>query len=451
MALIYVVVSLAVEAALMVAGHLKVPQHNFILAPVVLTVPPLLVAWICGYRRPKELIAVAILLSVLTLALTAIGGKLTGVSTGMTEPIIVRSLAGFLAAIIAAKQWKQTGAVAGVLVCVTVARLAFAGPVKTVIPPNESEVELTVVEKGITYKLYRAALWRVNPRSGKWVFIEQLYDPDFYAKNYVKRDGVIYRKAAKGELFPVKRRFSDDFENAKTLHDLIGLQRRWTEFVLQSPKAPSVSDYVRLRKRILSGQSGFLDNHVELSSEVVHSGKNALKCYSEAPARDMICAKTFISAELLHFVKGDDVWLSGWFYVPEGSAMPFTVMDLKTTFIKQYPGMRIVIADGKYACYQLKSANHPYYRQPRGKEVSFPVTRWVHLKAHLKLSEKDDGVIELWQNGTKIVDARGQTLPLASSVYNYLEVGITAHSTRPQPATLYVDDVFVSDQPFNEP
>jgi hypothetical protein len=97
MALIYVVVSLAVEAALMIVGRLKVPQHNFILAPVVLTVPPLLVAWICGYRCPKELIVVAVLLSALTLALTVIFGKLTGVSTGMTEPIIVRSLAGYLA------------------------------------------------------------------------------------------------------------------------------------------------------------------------------------------------------------------------------------------------------------------------------------------------------------------------------------------------------------------
>lgn len=330
-------------------------------------------------------------------------------------------------------------------------RLVVASPTKTIAPPNESEVELSVVEKGVTYKLYRTALWRVNSRSGKWEFVEQLYDPDFYAKNYVKRDGVIYRKVANGKMFPVRRRFSEDFENAKRIHDLIGPQRGWTEFALWSPKAPTVQDYVRLRQRILSGQSDFLDNRLEITSGVVHSGKSALKAYSVAPARDMVCAKAYVATEMLHFVKSDDVWLSGWFYVPEGSAMPFTVMDLKTTLIKQYPGMRIAISDGKYACYQLKSANHPYYRQPRGKEVPFPVAKWVHLKAHLKLSDKDDGVIELWQDGTRIVDARGQTLPLANSVYNYLEVGITAHSTRPQPATLYVDDVSISDQPPNQP
>lgn len=332
-----------------------------------------------------------------------------------------------------------------------VARLAAAKATKTINPPNESEVELSVVEKGVTYKLYHAALWRVNSRSGKWEFVEQIYDPDFYAKNYVKRDGAIFRKVANGKLLPVRRRFSEDFENAQRIHDLIGPQRGWTEFALWSPKAPTVKDYVRLRQRILSGQSGFLDNRLEITSEVIHSGKSALKAYSVAPAQNMVCAKAYVATELLHFVRGDDVWLSGWFYVPEGSAMPFTVMDLKTTLIKQYPGMRIAIADGKYACCQLKSANHPYYRQPRGKEVPFPVAKWVHLKARLKLSDKDDGIIELWQDGTKIVDARGQTLPLANSVYNYLEVGITAHSTRPQPATLYVDDVSISDQPLNQP
>jgi hypothetical protein len=83
------------------SGRTSFPQHNAILVLVVLTIPPLLVAWICGYRQPKELVTVAVLLSALTLALTVTFGKLTGVSTGMIEPILVRALAGFLAGTIA--------------------------------------------------------------------------------------------------------------------------------------------------------------------------------------------------------------------------------------------------------------------------------------------------------------------------------------------------------------
>jgi hypothetical protein len=128
-------------------------------------------------------------------------------------------------------------AVAGLLVFGRrVVRLFVDGASLAIDPPNESEVELTVVEKGITYKLYRAGLYRVNANSGKWEFLERLYDPDFYAKNYVEPEGAVYRKTAKGDLVSVKRRLSEDFESVKTVRDLIGLERGWTGFTLQSPK-----------------------------------------------------------------------------------------------------------------------------------------------------------------------------------------------------------------------
>jgi len=322
---------------------------------------------------------------------------------------------------------------------------------KAIAPPNESEVELTVVENGTTYKLYHAGLYRVNPQSGKWEFMEQVYDPGFYAKNYVERDGAIYRKAEKGQLVPVRRQFADGFEGAKTIRDLISLERGWTEFTLQSPKTPQVKDYVQLRKRVLKGESDFVDNRVEPTSEVVHSGHGALKTFCVAPSPGMVCAKASIGSELLHFVKGDDVWISGRYHVPEGSGMPFTVMDLETTWMRESPGIRIMFAGGEYACFELKWGSKPKYRQPKGKEVPFPVAKWVHLKAHLKLSEKDDGLVELWQDGVRIVDARGQTLPLAHTIYNSFEIGISAHNDREKPATLYVDDVSISDQPADGP
>ena len=100
LAVVYVALSLAVEAALMVVGRLRVPQDNAILAPVVLTVPPLLAAWATGRRRPRDLVVLAVLLSVLTLVLTLAAGRLTGVKTGLAEPLIVRAVAGFLAGLV---------------------------------------------------------------------------------------------------------------------------------------------------------------------------------------------------------------------------------------------------------------------------------------------------------------------------------------------------------------
>lgn len=315
-------------------------------------------------------------------------------------------------------------------------------------PRPESEVEMTLTDSGATYKLYKGDLYQVNSWSGKWEFVKQYYDPDFYAKNYVERDGRIFRKGDKDELVPVKKSFTDDFEGSAKLVDLIGIKRGWTTCELQSPKAPTVKDYVRLRNRILKGESDFLDNRIEPSGEMVHGGKTALKTVSVPPSRTMVTAKSSLSTELLHFVKGDDVWMSIWCHVPMDSGMPFTVLDLETTWIAEHPGMRIVITDGKYAALQLKAAGHAYYRQEKGKEVSFPKGQWVNLKVHLKLTEKDDGVIEMWQDGQQILDTHGQTLVLARAIYNSFEIGISAYNEQGKSTTLYVDDVSISDQPM---
>jgi hypothetical protein len=109
LAIIYTAVSLAVEAGLIVVGGLRVPQDNAVIAPIILTIPPVLAAWISGYRRPKEWAILAVLASVLTLGLTLLAGRITGISTGLVEPIIVRTLAGFLAGTITNRVAAGTG------------------------------------------------------------------------------------------------------------------------------------------------------------------------------------------------------------------------------------------------------------------------------------------------------------------------------------------------------
>ena len=273
-------------------------------------------------------------------------------------------------------------------------------PLAIIDPPNESAVDLSVVEKGTTYKLYHADMYCVNPATKKWEMIEHVYDPDFYQKNYVAKDGAIFRKQDNGELIAVRKELTED-------------------------------------------------NRVEFVSDLTHSGHGAMKTYSESPSRSMICSKAHLGTELLHFVKGDDIWLSAWFRVPKGGGMPFTVLDLETTWINQHPGIRLVLWDGKHAGYELKWGRRVEYRQTKGKEIPFPLDQWVNLKTHLKLAEKDDnGLVELWQDGAQILIAHGQTLPMANTIYNSLEVGITAHNDRSQATTLYVDDVKVSSTPI---
>jgi hypothetical protein len=320
-------------------------------------------------------------------------------------------------------------------------------PAASIAPADEADVELTLVQEGATYKLYRGGIYRINERTGRWDFVFEGYDPAFYERNYVEQDGAVFRKHENGKLYRVGQEFSDDFESARTIHDLIGVKRGWTAFTLQSAKSPTVDDYVRLRKRILTGNGDFLDNRIEPSDEVVHGGQRALRAYSVARSGDAVTNKASLETELIHFVRGDDVWFAGWYCVPVEGGMPFTLMDLETTWFKEHPGIRIMVFGEKHLGVELKWGAKPTYRQQKGNEIGFPRGQWVRVKLHITLSEEQDGVVELWQDGTQIVDARGQTLPLSHTIYNSLEVGISAHSFGPLPATLYVDDVSISARP----
>jgi hypothetical protein len=313
--------------------------------------------------------------------------------------------------------------------------------------PDDSVVEVTVEHEGITYKLVNGDLYRVASPD-RLAFVEKIYDKDFREKNYIQQDGQVFRvDADTGKRYPTRRHFEDGFENANLITDLIRVERGWDTFTLQSSSTPSVSKYVQLRNRILRGEAGFIDNRVEPVAEIVHAGAKALKCHSLAPTRSMVCTKASLSTQLLYFVKGDDVWFSGWYFIPEGR-MPFTLMDLESTWIKEHPGMRVMIEDGA-AMFELKWAAKPKYRQPKASRVPVPVGKWVRLRARLHLSESADGRVQLWQDDMMLIDQQGQTLPLAGAVYDSLEIGISAHSYGPGPATVYLDDVVISDKPLD--
>lgn len=301
-------------------------------------------------------------------------------------------------------------------------------------PDFESDGLKLRVSKGNAYR------WE----GGRWVLLQRLYDPDFYAKNYVEKEGKVYLRSD-GKLWEMKRSFKSGFEDSESLRDLVGDKTGWTAFALLSPRAPTVKDDVALRHKILKGESGFLDNRLELDERIVHSGKRSLKCTSVAASKEMVCAKSSLQSEFIHFKKGDDLWYSGWYYVKEG--MPQTLVDFESTWIDGQPGLRIFVDEGGCAYVELKWADKPKYVQPRDRRVKIPRKHWVRFQAHFKLSEAADGVIEVWQDGVKIVEARGRTLPLANTILNSLEVGISANG-HGHGTTMYVDDVSVSDRPL---
>lgn len=107
-AILYTCLSLGTEAALILSAHMVVHKDDAILWSVILTIPPIMAAWMCGYRRPREFAYLVYLTSVLTFILTQVVMKTTGVYTGFTEPIIDRMMSGLLAAEIAKRMAAET-------------------------------------------------------------------------------------------------------------------------------------------------------------------------------------------------------------------------------------------------------------------------------------------------------------------------------------------------------
>jgi hypothetical protein len=303
---------------------------------------------------------------------------------------------------------------------------------------------------GDTYNISGGNVYKLDPDASAWTLLGSAYtDPDFFEKNYVRKDGILHRKNLDtGELYPTRKQFGETFEGASTLNDLINPEQGWTGMTLLSPQAQSVQAYVDLKHCILARTCTFKDNSVMPTTEFSHSGKTSLKCYAVTPKANMssgeVGSKASIGSDLLHFVAGDNFWFSGWYFAKEG--MPFTIFELNSTWSEKSPGIRLMVQedDGSLG-FETRFADRKRYVQPKGSSTPFPAGEWVQIKIHLALSNRSDGVIQLWQDGQLVIDTHGANLPFKEAIYNSINVGITNMMQGAQPATFYLDDVQISN------
>ncbi len=279
---------------------------------------------------------------------------------------------------------------------------------------------------------------------GSLVFIKELYTPgEAQAAFRVTRNAVL-RVGEDGKWYNVPDRLEMDFEDAKGVRDLIGLERGWTNFTLQSPAAPTVPDYVALFKSILAGGAGFEDNRVEPSEENFHRGAASLRTYAVAGTEAVPVSKASLSSILVHAVEGDTVDLSAWYFIEQG--MPVGLMDLESSFIDQGPGMRVLADQTGRLRVELKWGDKPTYRS----EAVLPVGRWTQLRLRILLSAAQSGTIELWVDNEPVIDATGQTLPLGDTILDRFEIGTTANNDL-GPVTMFVDDVRIETRRVRTP
>lgn len=188
-------------------------------------------------------------------------------------------------------------------------------------------------------------------------------------------------------------------------------------------------------------------NTLEPSGVRSHSGAQALKCVAAA-GEGRTASKADVAREGFSVGRGDHVWFRGWFLLAgDRDASSLFLWDLESTALHNSPGRRIFIqSDGRLASDLGKWWVGKTFRPLRGAP-RFPHERWVELQVHLVLSA-GDGRMEVWQDGTKVIDATGRTLPTDRTRYNRLQVGITANGNRQHAHTLWVDDIAFSNRPL---
>jgi hypothetical protein len=160
---------------------------------------------------------------------------------------------------------------------------------------------------------------------------------------------------------------------------------------------------------------------------------------SVAPAADMVTAKSMLEHNRLWFVKGDELWFRGWYYLEAG--VPFSIVDFQERGRHKSPGPRVCIWQRRYIGMELKARSKPKLKQTK---IPVPSKQWFELKVHLILDDQA-GHVRIWQDGEMIINDQMPTLHSANSLLNALEVGITATA---EATELIVDDVAISHEPL---
>jgi len=161
----------------------------------------------------------------------------------------------------------------------------------------------------------------------------------------------------------------------------------------------------------------------------------------------MQCSKASLSTGFIYFVKGEDIWYRAWYRI-EGKTRPFTLVDIESSLVTQSPGIRVMLfSDGELGV-ELKALDKPIFRQHNAGRTLFPFNRWVDVMWHVHVDDGAAGHVQLWQDGAKLVDSYGPTLPFKTAIYNSLEVGVSAHAFGDQTATLFVDDILLTTRPL---
>lgn len=227
------------------------------------------------------------------------------------------------------------------------------------------------------------------------------------------------------------REFHTDFEESTSLNDF---SNDWN-VQLQEPDGNT--DFVVEESAVCSGE-----NRIELQSDESRSGSQVVRCTASASGR--WASKAAIQKGGFFFEEDDDFWVAFSLFVEgDDNLQNLFLFDLETTQLKGAPGRRLMCSGGDAFLKVESKSSGPDFSQKHSDRTALPKGQWVRIVLHIHLAHDENGVVELWQDGKRILYGKGQTLPKPNIVYDRVQFGITASGTHS--GSLVIDDVMISD------
>ncbi len=263
--------------------------------------------------------------------------------------------------------------------------------------------------------------------------------------------------------------FTEGFEGVDSVAELFKEDwTRWHEVIIQNNKFSirRTVQYcmINLASCITNERTG---NYIAIEKNIRRRGKNSLKFYAAPFAKVWFGdSKAAIRRQLFDFGKGDDVYVSGWFYfkgpVDKRTAELQNLNQSMFLSLRSRNGtLRNIGEPGPGLFFSFRNSIGLRYdnwlpamdivQQDLLERVHVPLNEWVKIKMHLKLSDvSSEGLVEIWMNDQKIVGERAATLPTDKMKYSILEVGIGSNLNLDESQTMYVDNLSVSPTRFND-
>jgi hypothetical protein len=191
-------------------------------------------------------------------------------------------------------------------------------------------------------------------------------------------------------------------------------------------------------------------NSAVVQTSIVRSGKYAVRFESDGGTR-----RSEINPRGSSGHAGDERWFAYSIYLPKA-----WLTDSKEAIVTQWhekpdgcenwrtPPLTMAIAKGNLRFTRKWDTRACTSGGPQGQKVFYlqplETDKWLDIVLHVKWSYNDDGLVEVWKNGVKIVTEKG------ANAYNdkqdhYLKIGMYNFQGHSGKRVLYYDNVKIGD------